>query len=133
VGHAPVGGGDQDRWGGVCSSKKTYSILYFLFGKRKKKQLHLLLSYYRFYSKFTIALICFQERYFIHFEISNKIIGEDRFEGGREIFMFIKRGYGLRTVEKHCARFSIFHLELSDTKINHAIIGLYPPPPQKKH
>jgi hypothetical protein len=40
----------------------------------------------------------------IHFEISNKIIGEDRFEGGREIFMFIKRGHGLRRVEKHCCR-----------------------------
>jgi hypothetical protein len=55
-----------------------------------------LLSYYIFFSKFAIALICFQSRYFIHFEISNKIIGEDRFEGGREIFMVIKMGHGLR-------------------------------------
>jgi hypothetical protein len=39
--------------------------------------------------------------YFIHLEISNKIIEEDRFEGEREIFMFIKRGHGIRKVEKH--------------------------------
>jgi hypothetical protein len=37
-------------------------------------------------------MICFQSRYLIYFEIPNKIIGEDRLEGGREIFLFIKRG-----------------------------------------
>jgi hypothetical protein len=35
----------------------------------------------KYFSNFTIALICFQSRYFIHFEVPNKIIAEERFEG----------------------------------------------------
>jgi hypothetical protein len=50
----------------------------------------------------TIALICFQLRYLIHFEISNKIILKGG--GGEIIFMFIKGGHGLRKVEKHWFR-----------------------------
>jgi hypothetical protein len=57
--------------------EKAYSVL-FLFGK----QSYLLLSYYRFYRKFAVVSICFRSRYLIRSEISNKIIGEDRFEGG---------------------------------------------------
>jgi hypothetical protein len=81
--------------GGACSLKNIFNIIILI---RKTKN-NLLLSYYRICSKFTIALICFQSRYLIHFEISNKVIGEDRFEGGggggrRVNFMFIKRGHG---------------------------------------
>jgi hypothetical protein len=49
-------------------------------------------------------------------KISNKIIGEDRFEGGHEIFMFIRRGHGLIKVEKHCCKGSIPHCEREVTK-----------------
>jgi hypothetical protein len=36
-------------------------------------------------------LICFQLQYLINFEISNKIIGEDRFEGGAwDIYVYQK-------------------------------------------
>jgi hypothetical protein len=45
-----------------------------------KKKLKIKINF--FSSKFTTALICFQLQYLINFEISNKIIGEDRFEGG---------------------------------------------------
>jgi hypothetical protein len=62
--------------------------------KTKKESLYLLLSHYRFYSKFTIALICFQSQYFIHFEISNKIIEEDRFEGGVRFLCLSNGGMG---------------------------------------
>jgi hypothetical protein len=86
----------------VYFEKNLLNIIIIIW--KTKKRSYLLLSYCRLYSKFTIAFICFQSRYFIHFEISNKIIEEDRFEGGREIFMFIKRGHGLRKVEKHCSR-----------------------------
>jgi hypothetical protein len=54
--------------------------------------LYLLLSYYIFYSKFTIALICFQSRFLIHFDIYNKIIGKDRFEGGVRFLLLSKGG-----------------------------------------
>jgi hypothetical protein len=95
----PPRGAYQDRWGGGV--EKTYSILQFFLENENK---YLLVSYYIFYRKFTIALICFQSRYFINFNISNKVIGEDRFEGERKIFMFIERGHGLRNVEKHWSK-----------------------------
>jgi hypothetical protein len=37
-------------------------------------------------------MICFQLWYFIHFEVSNKIVGEDRFEGGAWDFYVYQKG-----------------------------------------
>lgn len=36
--------------------------------------------------------------------MSNEIIEDSRFEGGREIFMFIERGHELRKVVSHCCK-----------------------------
>jgi hypothetical protein len=105
----------------VCSLEKTKHIQYYNSYLEKKKRLYLLLSYYRFHSKFTIALIYFQSRYLIHFEISNNIIREDRFEGGRELSVFIKRGHGLRKVEKHYLIQSLDLVEMSVTRIRASV------------
>jgi hypothetical protein len=75
-----------------------------------------------FFSIFTIALICFQSQYFVHFEISNNIIGEDRSEGWREIFMFIKRGHALRKVEKHWYNAYLFPLKVLLTLLGHHLV-----------
>jgi hypothetical protein len=37
------------------------------------------------FTRFTIALLCFESRSFVYFEISDIIIGEYSFEGEREL------------------------------------------------
>jgi hypothetical protein len=40
------------------------------------------------FSKFIVALICFQSQHFLHFKISNQIIAKDKIEWWREIFVY---------------------------------------------
>jgi hypothetical protein len=41
---------------------------------------------------FNSPLLCFQSQYLIHFEISNKITGEDIFEVGGGLIFYLSEG-----------------------------------------
>jgi hypothetical protein len=87
--------GYQNRWGwggGVYSLEKHIQYYNSYLGKKK---MFLLLSYYRFYSKFTIALICFSRGISFVLKFQIKLLGKtDLKGGGGEIFMFTKGGMG---------------------------------------